>query len=61
MPFIYDPELPPPDQRLEMVIAIAEHLLRLNDRLLAENVVLRRCLERELVKGQRRHRAKHPA
>ena len=61
MPSIDDPELPPRDRRLELAIQIAEHAIRLNDRLLAENAELKRCLERQNGRAHRTRRAKHPA
>jgi hypothetical protein len=43
LPYIDDPNFPPPDRRLEM-IQIAEQAIRICDRLLAENAELKRCL-----------------
>ena len=42
--FTPDPRLPEPDRRLELTRQIAEHAIRIGERLLAENADLRRQL-----------------
>ena len=61
MGFIDDPDLPPVDQRLELALQIAEHAIRIGERLLDENDELKRSLARQNGRVHRTRRAKQTA